>query len=521
LRTFTVRGLVRPVRAGVVIELTADDARSGRRVVTLSETAETQRLVPAAAGRLAVALRRALGDDPVDDADAKPVGCSESIDAIHELTAAGAQLHEGKYEEAAAHARLAIKADPGFAEAHMTLGVLLFDLERRADGQRELKEAADHVEGVSDHRRLLILGLDHAVMEDFDKAAPEFAELVARWPFDDGQVMNLAEMYMGMGDVDRALTTIRTAVRETPTVLEREDLARFELAAGHFEVAATEARRIQADFPSHPPDLAGWLAIAEALQGHRDAALEAYRDLERADAHGAVIAEADFAMFEGRFDDAAALLGGRLATELKSHSEATAKAWALLAELRSLQGDKAGALEAAQHVPMSSDTSTLFRAASVLARIGAQKLAADAATSLLAHPGLHARIFSTLLSGDELRAEGRVREAVRAIESGHPGELWLTHASLAQAELDAGAFEDAERELELCQSRMGEGADALLDTTPTIRYLPGIRYALARVREGLGRADAKKAYEEFLAMEPNAQHDPRVLDAKKRLSQLH
>jgi tetratricopeptide (TPR) repeat protein len=315
--------------------------------------------------------------------------------------------------------------------------------------------------------------------------------------------------------------TIRLAVKTTPKVLEREDLARFELASGHFEEAAAEARRIVADFPSHPPDLSGWLAIAEALQGHREAAVEAYKDLEQADPQAAVTAEADFAMFEGRFDDAAGMLEGRLKKEAKSHSESTAKAWAMMAELRSLQGDRVGAREAAQHVPMSSDTSTLFRAASVLARVGAQQLAADAAASLQAHPGLHARIFSTLLSAAGPKAAERALESLRAMDAGHSHDLWVTHATLGQAELDASAFEDAERDLEVCLSRIGESADAFLDTTPSLRYLPRVRYALARAREGMGRSDAKDAYEAFLAMEPNAQHDPLVVDARQRLSKLH
>ena len=229
-------------------------------------------------------------------------------------------------------------------------------------------------------------------------------------------------------------------------------------------------------------------------------------------------AEADFAMFEGRFDDAAALLRGRLDKEATSHSEATAKAWAMLAELRSMQGDEVGAREAARHVVASSDTSTLFRAARVLAQVGPPKLAAEAAESLKAHVGMHARVFSALLSAETLRANGSAREAVRAMEdAGTPGDFWLTHWTFAQTALDAGAFAAAEGELEICLSRMGAGAQAFLDNTLTLRYLPGVRYALARALEGLGRTDAKDAYAAFLAMEPASQNDPRVRDAKKRL----
>jgi hypothetical protein len=64
---------------------------------------------------------------------------------------------------------------------------------------------------------------------------------------------------------------------------------------------------------------------------------------------------------------------------------------------------------------------------------------------------------------------------------------------------------------------MGLGTQAFLDDTLTLRYLPAVHYALGRAREGLGRADTKEAYATFLAMEPAAQNDPLVLDARRRL----
>jgi serine/threonine-protein kinase len=521
MRTVTVRGVVSPRHAGVTIEVVAADSLNGTQVAALTETADHQGAVPAAVGRLAIALRTAMGDPPADPVDAAKSGLSSSLEAIREVNLSTLELREGKFEEALAHARLAVKADSSFAEGDLSLGVALYNLGRHSDGQKRLKDAADHLDGLSDYRRLLILSMYHAVMEDLDKAAPEFAEIVARWPFFTSNHLNLAEIYMGMGDVERALSTIREAVALRPRVLEHEDLAQFELAAGHFEASAAEARRIVADFPRHPADLDAWLACAEALQGHREASIEAYKDLEQADPQQAVTAEADFAMFEGRLDDAAQLLEARLAKEETSHSESTAKAWAMLAEVRSTRGDKVGAKEAALHVAAASDASTLFRAARVLARVAPPKQAAEAAASLMGHPGLHARLFSALVTAEARRVEGKAAEAVRVLEEARSlGDFWITHLALGQAELERGAFDEANRELELCSSRSGQGAMALVDATPTLRYLPGVRYALARAREGLGRQDAKDAYEAFLAMEPSAQGDPLVLDARKRVGML-
>ncbi len=516
-RTVVVRGVVKNKGSAYAIDLTATDSLSGTRVATLSETAESSKLIFAAVGRLAVALRTALGDAPADPVEAVKLGFTGSIEAIHEYLLAGAELQDGKYEEAIGHARLALKNDPSFAEAHAMVGVLFLNLERRADGQRKLKDAMQHLDGLSDLRRLRLSSTYHLAVEEFDKAAPELDELSARFPFETGSLHNLGDVYMMMGDIDRALTTMRRAAELTGRVLSHNDLAQIEVLAGMFDEAAREVHRVVAEFPSHPTELTGWLAAAEALQGHRDPALVAYDELAQAEPQNGVLAKADFAMFEGRFDDAAALVRALLEKEPKAHGEATAKAWAMLAEDLELSGDTAGAKQAAAQVAASSDASTLFRAGRVLVRSGAPKLAAPVTESLVASPGMRARVYSTLLSAEALRASGQAQQAQKVIEDARlPADYWLTHATLGKIALDAGSFDVALRELELCASKKGAGALAFVDSTLTLRYLPDVRYALARAREGLGRTDAAEAYAEFLAMEPAAQHDPRVLYAKKR-----
>jgi eukaryotic-like serine/threonine-protein kinase len=523
LPTVMVGGVVKRNRAGATIELTATDSATGGRIVTLTESAETLEAVPAAVGRLAVALRSALGDAPADVVDAMRSGLSGSLPALREFVLGKEQTHAGRYDEALAFGRRAVKTDATFVEARILVAVSLFNLDRRTEAEKSLNGIADSVEGLSEHRRLVVLSLYHGIREEFDQAARELAELVARWPLEGHNALNLAEIYLFSGDAHRALETMQAvAAKDKTWVVAQSNLVRMELVSSQFDIAATQAQRVFRDFPKPPPDLATWMALAEALQGHRDAALDAYRRVGQIDARAGVLAEADFAMFEGRFDDAEAMLRGRLATEATSHSEETFKAWAMLAELLWMKKDPTGAKDAAHYVLASTDPATLFRATHVLAQVGARDVAEEAAANLKTRLGLRARIFSALVSAAGQREAGRASEAVRTIEGSRTlGDFWLTLRALADAELEAGALEDANRDFELCLSRSGEGAMALVDTTPTLRYLPGVRYALARAREGLHRADAKEAYEAFLAMEPEAQHDPLVPDAKRRLSKLH
>ena len=56
-----------------------------------------------------------------------------------------------------------------------------------------------------------------------------------------------------------------------------------------------------------------------------------------------------------------------------------------------------------------------------------------------------------------------------------------------------------------------------VDDIPTLRYLPPLTYYLARAQEGMGTPEAAASYRAFLEMQPEAEHDPLVDDARKRL----
>ena len=198
-------------------------------------------------------------------------------------------------------------------------------------------------------------------------------------------------------------------------------------------------------------------------------------------------------MFEGRLDDAAQLLEARLAKEATSHSESTAKAWAMLAEVRSTRGDKVGAKEAALHVAVASDASTLFRAARVLARVAPPKQAAEAAESLLGHPGLHARLFSALVTAESRRVEGKVGEAVQVLEEARSPRRFPDHSPGARAgrartrrlrrgESRARAVFISERAG--CHGARRRDSDSSLSPRRTLRARAGERRARPARRKG-------------------------------------
>jgi hypothetical protein len=96
-----------------------------------------------------------------------------------------------------------------------------------------------------------------------------------------------------------------------------------------------------------------------------------------------------------------------------------------------------------------------------------------------------------------------------------PGS-WIARVDLGEALFKLGAYEESMRELQRAVDQRGVGASAFYGS-PTLRYVPPVRYWLARAKDALHRKDAKSDYEAFLALERKAQGDPLVADAQKRL----
>jgi tetratricopeptide (TPR) repeat protein len=102
-------------------------------------------------------------------------------------------------------------------------------------------------------------------------------------------------------------------------------------------------------------------------------------------------------------------------------------------------------------------------------------------------------------------------------ESERIDDTWLSHYELARAYIEAGAFTEANTELEGCVKRKGETTDIYVDEQQTFRYFPPTYYYLGRALEGLKSPGAQDAYKNFLALKVADSQDPLVADARQRV----
>ena len=89
---------------------------------------------------------------------------------------------------------------------------------------------------------------------------------------------------------------------------------------------------------------------------------------------------------------------------------------------------------------------------------------------------------------------------------------------LGRAYLDAGAFIEADSELEKCLKRRGEASAVYLDDVPTFRAIPPVYYYLGRAQEGLKSPAADESFKTFLSIKEKGDEAGLVKDAQRRVA---
>jgi serine/threonine protein kinase/tetratricopeptide (TPR) repeat protein len=521
MRVFLVRPSISADKTAFRIMLVAKDGATGKEIASLSQEAAGMDDVVAAVAKLACQLRVKLSEPACDAGSEERVGVSSSIEADHRYMTGKTALAEGRNEDAVKQLRRATTVDPGFALAQASLGLALSNLARPAEAREHLKIALAHKDSLAEREDLDLEATFHFVSDEFDQARDFYERLLKKWPAETRGRNVLAGCLLQMGETERSVETLRLTVTEHPTLPNAHvNLAVALILSGRFAEARAETRAWLENNPRPPQAIYPVELVDALLLGDGDQAKDLLEKLRGMNPSLAATSEADWALFEGRLEDAVRVLKGAISSDERSEDRSDAELkWVMLSEAYARQGDGARAREAVAHAKGSDDLPTLLRAARVLARTGQLDEASTLERIIVASPGMNAPIFAHIVEVNVLSARHAKTEAL-AKAMGQPGlgpGAWLARADLGEAYFDAGAFEEAERELGAAMATRGAGSMVFVDEVPTLHYAAAVRYWLARAKDALHRSDAVSAYKEFLEMEPHAQGDPLVADAKKRM----
>lgn len=178
-------------------------------------------------------------------------------------------LVRGRLDEARNELEVAVRLDPGFADAYMDLGRIARLVQDPAGAERAYRRAV--ALGSAEEAAYFELSSLYAERGDAVHAAEVQRQLVQRFPGSADAHYVLAEGFLGRGDMTRAESELRAALALAPDRVEaRRELGLLLLADGRFEQAAAVLR---AGFlrTGHVP-LAGLWADVEVAAGHLEAA---------------------------------------------------------------------------------------------------------------------------------------------------------------------------------------------------------------------------------------------------------
>jgi tetratricopeptide (TPR) repeat protein len=125
------------------------------------------------------------------------------------------------------------------------------------------------------------------------------------------------------------------------------------------------------------------------------------------------------------------------------------------------------------------------------------------------------------LRGEIQLIEGDVRGAVATfVQSLKTSDTWMTRYLLGRAYVQAGEYQDADREFDNCERRKGEATAIYIDDVPTWRLIAPLYYYTGTARAALKRSTAADSFRTFVELKRDGdEKSALVADAEKRLAQ--
>jgi tetratricopeptide (TPR) repeat protein/predicted Ser/Thr protein kinase len=518
-----VSGAVSPKRNAYDIQVRAVDPTNGKVLVTANDTADKKDVLRTL-GKLAAPIRSVLGDKTPESVQvsAAETFSTDSLEAAHEYSEAGAADFAGNSDQAIQHGLKAVQLDPNLGRAYAIVAIQYYNMGQTQQAEKYFKLALSKLDHMSDREKYRTRGAYYLATDAIDKAQEEFSQLVKLFPADSAGHANLAAAYFFHRDMAPAVEEARKTLAMYPRdVLTRNNVSLYDMYAGDFAAGIEEAKATLEMNPALAKGYEG-LALSQLGLGHPEEASATYEKLAKIKPQGispAAIGRADVVLYEGRPNDAIKILEQGTRDDLADKNpDGAAKKLVMLGDAYLMAHNAAQALGAAdQAVKQSKDFGIEYLAARVY--LGANKpqkalaLAKDLGSQLEGDP----EAYGKLIEAEAAFGAGKAREALDLINDSRKfADTWMGRYDAALAYSRAERYAEADSELEICVKRRGEATALFLDESPTYYLFPPVYYYLGRAQEGLGSPNATESYKTFLAIKEKGS-DPLVADARRRL----
>jgi eukaryotic-like serine/threonine-protein kinase len=521
-----ITGVIKRDGDSYQLTVRALDGITGKELTSRSEKASKQDVL-VAMGKLAAGVRKALGDKTPESVQlaAAETYTTHSLNAAHEYALAQLGQFGGNYSDAIAHSEKALEFDPDLGRAYAVLATVYHNMKQPQQAEKYFKLALAKLDHMSDRERYRTLCTYYLFSREPDKAFEELQQLVAKYPVDNIGLGSLALVYFFRRDMTRALEIGTRAAEVYPrNTIYVNNVGLYAMYAGDFDAAIRDQRHVLEVNPNLVLAYVG-IAVPQLGLGHPEEAIATYRQVEKLGSDGASAAAsglADVALYQGRIADAIKILEqGVVSDTANKNQDAAAMKLATLSQAQSLAGDAAAAVRSAQRaLAASHEVPVQFWAAR--AYIGGNQnekalaIAHDFSGRLDSDPQAYAKI----IEGEIQLKHGKSQDALKLfLDSQKIADTWMSHFDAGRAYVEAGAFAEADSELEACQKRRGEATAVFLDDSPTYYLFPPVYYYLGRAQQGLNSSAASESFKTFTDIKTGGQ-DPLLADATKRLTAL-
>jgi serine/threonine protein kinase/tetratricopeptide (TPR) repeat protein len=509
------------------ISAIALDAATGRVLARTEATAASQNDVVGTVPKLTAPIRKALGDTTPESSQlesARGAFTAASLEVVHQYGIAMEQQFGGKVEDALKSFGKAAQLDPNFARAYSGMAAAALKLDRRADAEKYIASAMEHVDHMTDRERYRVRGLYYATSGNWQKCTEEYTQLVKVYSGDNIGHNNLAVCLSGLRNLPKAIDEARLDNEMHPNTLAHLNLAMFLSFSGDFQGGERESREVQQRYPTNEYGYVA-LAFAQLAQGQLQQASDTYSALKKLSPHAASLSNwglADLALYQGRFTDAVRMFEQDAASDLaEKNTDSAAENFATLAYTHLCLQHKPAAVAAADKALATSQTVKVrFITALVFAAAGQPAKAQKLATSLASEVESEAQVDAKIIEGDLALARKDPHQAIRSLtEANSLLDTWLGRFELGRAYLEANAFAEADSEFDQCLRRRGEALSLFMDDLPSYGFFPPVYYYQGRVREGLKSAGFADSYRNYLSIRGQAGEDPLLPEVRKRLGQ--
>ena len=219
--TAVINGSIASLGNQYVLGIKAVDCRTGRTLADKQLTVDSKEQVLKVLGEASAKLREDLGeslstvqknDFPLEEAT------TPSLEALQAYSMGRANAwRRADWAKAAFFFNRATELDPNFAVAHASLGVMYDNLGQENLALEHVKKAYELRDRVSERERLSIESAYHRIVTgDLQKARQTFELRLQANPREWTALANSTEVYLDLGQYDKALARSREALQQYP-----------------------------------------------------------------------------------------------------------------------------------------------------------------------------------------------------------------------------------------------------------------------------------------------------------------